>query len=511
MTGIASQLCGNEQQVASLGYKVLSDGTAVDENGNPFSKIGIRNVVLNDLSPIATFIAYNYNLPADFQIFEREAKRILQEVQAECGWMYETTHSDGRKGKINFTVWSEVFSCPSCNGEVVFLLQAFDPETQHVKDEFPCPHCKALSTKDQMELLYESSFDSAVNQLVRIPKRVPVIINYTVGKKKYEKKPDDADIALLNSIASLHFPSIIPTTAIPDMQMMRVGRMQPVAITHIHQFFLPRTSHILAAFWARAIKTTDVRLRNLLMFWLESQFVNLSIRNRYRPGVSFPYNPLTGVFYVPSMLSEASVFTAYENKLKRIQAAFVNYSPKLGQTLIETGSASGVGLPDSCVDYIFTDPPFGENIYYSDLNFFTETWFRVLTNVQPEAIIDRVKHKDLFEYQRLMQACFAEYYRVLKPGRWMTVEFHNSQNSVWNSIQEALQRVGFVIADVRTLDKKQGSFQQVTSASAVKQDLVISAYKPVRIAPLPPHLDLAKHHCFVASEFPSLERRLVTH
>ena len=77
-----------------------------------------------------------------------------------------------------------------------------------------------------------------------------------------------------------------------------------------------------------------------------------------------------------------------------------------------------------------------------------------------------------------MTACFKEYYRVLKSGRWMTVEFHNSKNSVWNAIQVALQNAGFVIADVRTLDKQQGTFKQVTSGGAVKQDLIISAYKP---------------------------------
>jgi hypothetical protein len=77
-----------------------------------------------------------------------------------------------------------------------------------------------------------------------------------------------------------------------------------------------------------------------------------------------------------------------------------------------------------------------------------------------------------------MEACFGEFYRVLKPGRWMTVEFHNSQNAVWNAIQEALLRAGFMVADVRTLDKKQGTFKQVTTTSAVKQDLIISAYKP---------------------------------
>jgi len=99
------------------------------------------------------------------------------------------------------------------------------------------------------------------------------------------------------------------------------------------------------------------------------------------------------------------------------------------------------------------------------------------TDATPEAIVDRAKHKGLPDYQRLMQRCFEEYYRTLKPGRWMTVVFHNSRNSVWNAIQEAMLVSGFVVADVRTLDKQQGSYRQVTS-TAVKQDLVISAYKP---------------------------------
>ena len=83
---------------------------------------------------------------------------------------------------------------------------------------------------------------------------------------------------------------------------------------------------------------------------------------------------------------------------------------------------------------------------------------------------NKVQGKGLVEYQHLMTKCFQEYFRVLKPGHWMTVEFHNSKNSVWNAIQEALQIAGFVIADVRTLDKKQGSFNQMTQAGSVKQD-----------------------------------------
>jgi hypothetical protein len=89
------------------------------------------------------------------------------------------------------------------------------------------------------------------------------------------------------------------------------------------------------------------------------------------------------------------------------------------------------------------------------------------------------QRKGLPEYQALMQRCFAEFCRILKPGRWITVEFHNSRNNVWMAIQEALLHAGFVVADVRTLDKQQKSFKQITAGGTVKQDLIISAYKPM--------------------------------
>jgi hypothetical protein len=91
MTGVAAQLCGDKKEVESLGYRVDAEGV-IYEGDEPISRLGARKAVLNDLSPAATFIAYNYNTPVDAHAFEREAKRILKEVEAECGWMYETWH-----------------------------------------------------------------------------------------------------------------------------------------------------------------------------------------------------------------------------------------------------------------------------------------------------------------------------------------------------------------------------------------------------------------------------------
>ena len=116
---------------------------------------------------------------------------------------------------------------------------------------------------------------------------------------------------------------------------------------------------------------------------------------------------------------------------------------------------------------------------YSELNFLWESWLKVKTQNRCEAIVNNSQNKAVPDYMRLMERCFAEYFRILKPGRWITVEFHNSKNSVWNAIQSALSMAGFIVADVRTLDKQHSSYNQVNASSqAIKQDLVISAYKP---------------------------------
>ena len=488
MTGVAAQLCGDKAVVESLGYRVEKDGTVLqqktDENGKavwmPFSKLGSRRAVLNDLSPAATFIAYNYNTPVDVQAFERAAKRILKEVEAECDWMYETLHTDGKtKGRINFTVWSDVFACGECGKDIVFVHEAFDDKSGSIRETFPCPHCGVDSKKSGLSLLYESVFDTALGKANSLPMRVPALINYMVRGTKHEKKPGSHDLELLKKIAAFPLPEQVPTLELPDMQMRRVGRMKPANISHIHHFFLPRATHALAAMWSAASSCEDRRLRNMLLFFVEQAIWGMSVLNRYSPSHFSQVNrALSGVFYVASQISEVSPWYNLDGKLKRLVSAFAASQIVAWQSAITTENTASFSLAHDSVDYIFTDPPFGENIYYSDLNILVESWHRVRTASETEAIVDRVKQKTLLEYQRMMAACFRNYYRLLKPGRWMTVEFHNSKNSVWSSIQEALQVAGFVIADVRTLDKKQGSFQQVTSGGAVKQDLVISAYRP---------------------------------
>ena len=479
MTGVAASLCGDRKAVESLGYRVLDDGTILDEKGRPFSKLGARKAILIDLSPAATFIAYNYNTPVDVQAFEREARRILEEVERECGWMYETQHVVGGKvqkgakgspimGKINYTVWSDVFICPHCSAELVFWEVAVDKEEGKVRDEFPCPHCGADLTKRTLERATERVYDRDIGQTVTRARQVPVLINYSVGNKRYEKKPDEYDLDLIRKIEESEIPYWYPTDRMPEGYNTEQPKVSH-GITHVHHFYTRRNLWVLAL----VLNMAKALPLKLLLIWLTSSLIRTT--KMYKFTLDRKMGTVSGTLYIPSLWTENSPLKLLKYKL--LDFCKVRY-PEKGYVLVETTSATNTSIPKNYIDYIFTDPPFGGNLMYSELNFLWEAWLRVFTNNKPEAVENKAQGKGPREYQELMEKCFAEYYRVLKPGRWMTVVFHNSQNRIWNAIQEAIMRAGFVIADVRTLDKKQGTFKQVTSTTAVKQDLVISAYKP---------------------------------
>jgi DNA modification methylase len=488
MTGVAASLCGDRKSVESLGYRVQDNGVILDEKGERFSKLGARKAILIDLSPAATFIAYNYNTPVDVQEFEREARRILREVEDECGWMYETQHVvDGKvqkdrkgnpvMGRINYTVWSDVFVCPNCSGELVFWEVAVDKEDGRVRDEFTCPHCGSHLTKRSLERAMERVYDRDLEEVIDRARQVPVLINYSVGGKRYEKKPDEYDLELIRKIDESTIPHWYPINRMPEGYNTEQPRASH-GITHVHHFYTRRNVWALASCVSKPALSENVRLKNVLLFVVEQLVLGMSRLARYVPRHYSQVNQyLSGTLYVASQVVEVSPwYILNKGKIANLKKALNRQHG--GPCITSCSSASSTGLRDACIDYVFTDPPFGGNLMYSELNFLWEAWLKVFTNTGPEAIENSTQGKGPREYQELMERCFREYYRVLKPGRWMTVVFHNSQNRIWNAIQEAIMRAGFVIADVRTLDKQQGTFKQVTSTTAVKQDLVISAYKP---------------------------------
>jgi len=503
MTGVAAQLCGDRGEVQSLGYRVKDDGTILNEESKPFSKLGARRAVLNDLSPAATFIAYNYNTPMDVEVFEREAKQILTDVEDELGWIYTTLHrvtkeqaakavdsinrcktakelesavralgeKEGTVGRVNYAVWSGVFTCPECASEVNFWEQAVNKKSGEVLDDFPCQKCGALLTKRNTEPARISHFDPALDNVVTQTKLSLVLVNYTVGGKRLEKAADSFDKTLAAKLDSFPITHFFPTERMPVGDESR--RNDPAGITHVHHFYSKRNLWLLATMLNRS------KHQSLTCALLDGHSVGTQMsRFRASAWASKTTGPMkgntAGTLYVPSLIGEQNWLNIFKEKIAMIGRAY--FEPKL--SMVTTGSAFGISLSHSSLDYVFIDPPFGANIMYSELNFLWESWLRLWTNPLTEAVESKTQSKNLDAYRQLMARGFRTAFEVLKPGRWMTVEFSNTKAAVWNTIQSALQEAGFIVANVATLDKQQGSFKAVTTTTAVKQDLVISAYKP---------------------------------
>ena len=440
---------------------------------------GARHAVCGDLSPYATNIAYFYNTPVNTALLKQEVERIKREMDAECGWMYTTTNSAGQPvGRISFVVWSDIMVCPHCGKEYVFWHQAVDHEGKCMRDEFECPHCHAIQSKRTAHTAIESYFDTALNAMQKRVKSVPVIVVAKAGKEKIQREPNEYDMEVLKRIEETEIDSWYPTDALPEGQ--ETQRNIDKGITHAHQFYTKRNLIALSKLYA---KIEASPMAHALRFMFTNMITRSCLMNRvhinnyFHGGGGINVGHLKGTLYVPNAPIETSIIAQIEDKLPamlRVQ----DFISRLRGNSQYIGSADNLTLADNSIDYIFTDPPFGANINYSELNSLPEPWLRVITNNSHEAIENPTQGKSKETYRNTMTNCFGEYFRILKPNHWMTVEFSNTSAAVWNSLQNALQKVGFVIANVAALDKKQGGINANVTKTAVKQDLAISCYKP---------------------------------
>jgi hypothetical protein len=345
--------------VESLGYKVCADGSILDEEGKPFSKLGARKAILNDLSPAATFIAYNYNTPVDVQAFEREVKRILKEVEQEYGWMYSTLHDASPEeteriaqtviqcktpdevrtlvnllksntdifrdpnskmsvGNINYTVWSDVIICQSCNKDLIYFDVAVDHEQGKVLDIFRCPYCYSNVAKRGRECATTTTYDSCLSETITQAKKVPTVSNYSVnGTKTYLKRWDAYDEAVSNFALSVSQNSNYPCDRMPEGTESR--RNDPYGLTHVHHFYFP----VALAWFARLYELSS---HNLRAFWPAFSLLN-TVSKRYGYVPQKPnYNGqggglLSGTLYVPSLIRGLSVATSLKRTVSRISNA----------------------------------------------------------------------------------------------------------------------------------------------------------------------------------------------
>ncbi len=184
---------------------------------------------------------------------------------------------------------------------------------------------------------------------------------------------------------------------------------------------------------------------------------------------------------------------------EKIAAHFVSSFEELKQTprsaLLLCGDSSHLpAIPDKSVDFVITDPPYFDNIHYSELSNFFYVWLSLLNKhhyfiakhvpTEQEAIVNEGMDKGEKDYQRLLTSVFEECERVLKDEGRLIFTFHHTKWRAWWTVLSAITASGFRIADSFPVMSEYKVNPHVRNKQALDMDLVLVCQK--KSAPFEP-------------------------
>lgn len=474
------------QGIAQIVKQYLPNGGLVLD---PFSGSGMTgvatrtlgyDVVLNEISPAASFISDRFTQQIDPAAFSAGVRIICESIDDVRKQLYTTECREcNKETEILHTVWSYKVLCPHCNHSFVLWdhCRSYGKTVRDHKilSEFPCPCCRQSLKK---------------SRLART-EAVPVMLGYRCCTRAQVEHPlNQRDLDKVKAIdksppLALGF---YPSLPLPDG--VNLNQPKRHGLVSVDKLYTTRNLAAASQLWRAIHRIPDAQLAGYLAFAFTSLYQRITRMSEFRfwggSGNTANYN-------VPYIFNEANVFKTFERKARSIQdhleTTARHYS---GRSVVHTGSATNLSfLPDSSIDLIFTDPPFGANINYSEMNILWESWLGQYTDAKKEAIVNKVQGKDAIAYGRLMHESLAECYRVLRPGHWMLLVFMNSSQLIWQQLQKAIKDAGFSLDRMDIFDKQHGTFKQFVSENTAGADLILHCRKEVDAAAKSPAVEAA--------------------
>jgi len=429
-----------------------------------------RHAIGIDRSPAATFIASGYVYPFETSKVDRAFKRFIAALKIKCGYLYETTTSAGESSTIGYIRWSSCLRCPRCL-EIVTVRDALRAADHYGYNDDPiCPIC--AEKRSVIEIL-----SSRKGKLPPVPIEMQVVVKGS-GRKEiipFDKNGFDGKLQttaedLRGKIKRAHVE--IPLKALS----LRLGAN---GYKYARDAIWPRAAVVLDTALTIMEQWDDPEERHYLKFLISSMLVNLSVMysDRDRGG-----QPTLGRLSPTPLAREINpllVLTRkHERLLKGIESKECN-----GKCVISTQSATDIKqIASNSVDYIFTDPPYGDKIDFWELNLLWEAWLGFDRDWdEQEVIINKHLGKEREQWFSSMKKAFAEMFRVLKPGRWLSLCYHDTSEGTWEDVKDIASELGFIPDEATTavtIGTAESRIHIAKREGIIKRDIVVNFRKP---------------------------------
>lgn len=456
---------------------------------------GARNATVYELSEIGTLLSRVMTSAPDPAAFASAAHRLVDEAARLEPWLYAAEGPDGQAGTVRQIIWSDVVSCPRCGAEMTYAETRVRYKPLRFDQTFTCI-CGRTASADDWPRILESVLDPWTGETTRRRRRMPWKVYGTSSTGNWSRSAVDADSASEADSLFRSLPAGAPITPLRWGDLHRSGYHQ--GMTHLHHLYTARNFRALSTLWQLIVDEPEELQDALRLLVLSYNAAHSTLMTRVvlkKNSKDFVVTGAqSGVLYVSGLPVEKNVFVGVRRKSSTFAAAFGLLHGLSGEATVVAGSSANLHLANESVDYVFTDPPFGAYIPYSEINQLNELWLGQTTQTTDEAIISPAQGKGLAEYQALLTSVFSEVARVMKPTADATLVFHSSQAAVWRALAASLAAAGLTVTAAGVLDKTQASFKQVSGHVAVSGDPLLRVTKrspaPVAQAGAPTMSDL---------------------
>ena len=439
-----------------------------------------RRAVAIDRSPAATFITKSYCSPVNTKALLESYDRVLRQAKHEIDYLYETRcERCGGAARTTHTVYSQVFQCARCLSRIaLYDCKQVEGQTAQGKPKTfnICPLCAANGVQEVIRSQSEKfgfvpvsvSYECLGSCRPRRQER-----NHNDENEKKRRFFQNYDLAKIREIAELPIEYWYPR----GYDMSSFSRYQRDAL---YYYGVREVSDLFTHRNLRALATLKDAIGGdpQLYFAFSAILLNSSRMYRHRSGGGG--GPKGTDYMIPQIGREVPVWPPFEEKVRALAQGSQHTSCEF---LVSTQSACDLSeIPRDSVDFIFTDPPYAGTIQYGELSALWEAWMGVsLEWHKDEITVNAARGRTEQDWGNMMHSAMAECFRVLKPGRWLSLCYHDTSEGTWSLIQDIMAEVGFVVdkaESVLFIDTQQKSYNQYTADKVTKRDLVINFRKP---------------------------------
>lgn len=432
---------------------------------------GKRNAILYEIGTYAAFATKTITNRLTAEEYARAVDDFIKKAEKLASGMYAAKSPDGRDGYIRYAIWTEVLICPECDAEIEYFKNGTSRNPATFYDKIECPHCHRTSLVEAMSFATEEHYDKLLKKTILRKKRRIAWVYGTSGKENWDRIATEDDIALVQKLEKEFSPSDDPRK-IEWGDLHRAG--YHFGISHLHHFYTSRNYLVMSELWKLAECYPEREANALKLLLLSYNGAHCTLMTRIVAKHDSRDFVLTGaqsgVLYISKLPVEKNILLGLKRKAKPFQEAYKMLENCHGTVEVRNISSEFMSELDKSIDFVFTDPPFGDFIPYAEVNQINELWLPAVTERSSEVIISAAQNKDVDTYRNMLARVFGEIRRVTKDDRPIAVVFHAAKAAVWGAFSEAIQISGLEIKQSSFLDKTQASFKQVVSKTSVQGD-----------------------------------------